>query len=164
MKLRRELCHLRSIEARSVGMSNRKGRRKRRARSNQAPESNPAVILWKDNVVLATPPPSSAARRRETTDVPIFAAGSRNVGQSGGAERSITLREGSPACSVSTAGVPQRPIAPVALAAEGYVDVEGVYVIPPYKHGRKQYMTASTELQLATEASARSCGVPSVQE
>ena len=110
------------------------------------------------------PPPSSAARRRETTDVPIFAAGSRNVGQSGGAERSITLREGSPACSVSTAGVPQRPIAPVALAAEGYVDVEGVYVIPPYKHGRKQYMTASTELQLATEASARSCGVPSVQE
>ena len=110
------------------------------------------------------PPPSSAARRRETTDVPIFAAGSRNVGQSGGAERSITLREGSPACSASTAGVPQRPIAPVALAAEGYVDVEGVYVIPPYKHGRRQYMTASTELQLATAASARSCGVPSVQE
>ena len=74
------------------------------------------------------------------------------------------MRDDPVAPSIATTGAPVRSAAPANLMAEGYIDVEGTYILSPYTNERKNLLVASTKLTLASDEQGKQFGVPEVRE
>ena len=84
----------------------------------------------------------------------------RDVSQGKGADRAH-----SPVGSLASNVIPPvRTVGIVPLTAEGYIDIDDTYLIPPHMEGRPRLMRASAKLELASDQKGKDFGVPSVRE